>query len=328
MNKILITGGSGFVGRALTQEILNKSQQVYNSSNINNSNVEIFWLKSSSKPIHNPKGISPQRLDTIIHKNNPKIITDLSNLSQPIDIVINLAGETIAQRWTKRSKKRILESRISTTANIVNWIKSTQPNLKLLISASASGYYSDRGEESIDESSIVEDDSCFTNVICRQWENEAFQAYPNTKVAIIRLGVVLGKNGGALQKLISTTRIGAGYIGSGQQWNNWIHIEDAVKSILFIIDKSISSDKLDKSIWNLNSPNNVRAYQMTKSLRTALKCKFPIQTNMPKWAANILLGEMSSLMTNSTNIYPRKLIDEGFIFKFANIDDAIAHLVK
>ena len=282
---ILITGGTGFIGSALTKFFIQKGY-----------------------------------LTTILSRNCPalssvRIIKSIEqiNVDEKIDIIINLAGAPINKKWTNSYKEVLIDSRLEITKNLILLIKSLKTKPNLLISASAIGYYGNQSNNYIDENSLYIND--FTHKLCNLWELEAKKAEKlGVRTCITRLGVVLGKNGGALEEMLPIFRLGlGGKIGSGKQFFSWVHIDDIIGAFNFLI-----KDKTQKGIYNLTSPNPVTNYRFTKELGKMINR--PTALTIPKFVIKMIFGEMGDkLLLNGSAVYPKKLLDSGYEFQFKTI---------
>lgn len=281
MKTIAISGINGFLGK----------------------NLESFFSKLNYKIL----GISRDILDD---KNR------LENIINSSNIVINLAGANIVKRWTKTYKEELYFSRINTTSKIVQAINSATNKPKLFISSSAIGIY--------DNSSTCDENSKFSNdflsKLCQDWEKEALKVKnEDTKVAIFRLSVVLGKNGGALGKMLKPFKLGlGGTIGDGEQAFSFIHIEDLLNAYKFIIDNNYDG------VFNLSSPRPTTNKELTKVLGKTLKR--PTIFPLPKVILKLIFGEGARVLVDSQTVLPQKLLDLKFDFKFENIEDTIENL--
>lgn len=291
---ILITGGTGFIGSALTKFFIQKGY-----------------------------------LTTILSRNCPalssvRIIKSIEqiNVDEKIDIIINLAGAPINKKWTNSYKEVLIDSRLEITKNLILLIKSLKTKPNLLISASAIGYYGNQSNNYIDENSLYIND--FTHKLCNLWELEAKKAEKlGVRTCITRLGVVLGKNGGALEELLPIFRLGLGAkIGSGKQFFSWVHIDDIIGAFNFLI-----KDKTQKGIYNLTSPNPVTNYRFTKELGKMINR--PTVLTIPKFVIKMIFGEMGDkLLLNGSAVYPKKLLDSGYEFQFKTIEASLENILK
>jgi len=242
---------------------------------------------------------------------------DFQNKIQDADIVINLAGAPINNRWSEKYKKELLNSRILPTAKIAQAVISNKHKPELFISNSAIGIYDDTGMQNEDSEINATD---FLKKLCIQWEEEAFKAAPYTDVTICRLGVVLSKDGGALKKMLTPFKFGlGGKIGNGKQAFSWIHMEDLLNAYFFIIDKHLTG------IFNLTAPQPINNESFTKTLsKTINRSAFlPI----PAFALNLLHGEGSIVLIKGQHVVPKNLICKSFKFKFNDIESALNDLV-
>lgn len=233
------------------------------------------------------------------------------------DAWVHLAGEPIAsKRWSAEVKKRIYDSRIVGTRKIVAAIERLPSELrpKTLIAASAIGIYGDRGDETLSESS--EPGRGFLSEVVRDWEKEALEAEKlGTRVVRIRLGVVLGAGGGALEKMKAVV------LGSGKQWMSWTHLDDAVRFILFAIE-----NKKIEGAYNLTSPQPVTNAEFAQSYGRATKALFTLPA--PAFALKIALGEMSSMLLDSCRALPKRTVEAGFVFRYETLDAALSEVFK
>jgi len=235
------------------------------------------------------------------------------------DIIINLAGASINQRWNKKNRASIFNSRIETTRKLREYI-SVSGKPSLLISASAVGIYPSSGgmeNEPVYNEYSPERAENFLGEVCVKWEEEALELKDNLRLAIIRLGVVLTSKGGALPKMAFPFRLGiAGRIGSGRQPFSWVSLEDLLNAIEYII----GNNEL-KGIFNITSPNPVNNSQLTKAL--AIRYKSFIRIRIPLLLFRTIYGKSSVLITEGQYALPVRLSENGFEFKLPDISDAI-----
>jgi hypothetical protein len=292
---ILISGGTGFIGKKLAEYLMSMNHNI------------IVLSRNKAKISHNIRAISD-----VIEINN----------SEKIDVIINLAGAAISKRWSDSYKNELINSRINTTRNIVSLIARMDKKPQLFISASAIGYYGSRNAEFLDETSQPQDE--FTHRLCKTWENEALQAEKyGLRVCITRLGVVLGKNGGALQQMLPAFKIGlGGVIGSGRQYFSWVHIDDVIGAFYFLI-----KNKDACGIYNLTAPNPLTNSQFTKALGAAIHR--PTCLPMPEFVVKLLFGEMGeTLLLKGQRVLPEKLQAVGFKFNYPEIEAALDDILK
>lgn len=300
--KILITGASGFIGSHLLEYLKH-----YNL---------VVLTRSTSK--------AEMRLSHITFGNISFIesLDDLEHFND-IDAIINLAGESIFnKRWSKEQKEKICQSRWDLTKQLVDKCKTSSNPPHIFISGSAVGYYGDQQANPLDEMHPFPT-AGFTNLVCDKWEKIANQAQSeHTRVCTIRTGVVLGKKGGALAKMLLPYQCGlGGPIGDGKQYMPWIHIEDMTQAILFLLNNSDA-----QGVYNLTSPHPVSNIKFSRSLAKALRRPHFLST--PTSMIKLLLGESSVLLLDSIKAKPKHLVDSGFHFHFPRIETALKDLLK
>lgn len=240
------------------------------------------------------------------------------------DVIINLAGSPVFTRWTTKNRLIILESRVLTTRRIVSILNDLPEEIepKLFISASATGIYPDDKFTQYNEFS-TEKGSGFLAEVVSKWEAEADNLInPSVRLVIARLGVVLGKNGGSLSKMIPIFRLGlGGVIGSGKQMTCFIHIDDIFNAFLFFI-----KNKNTSGLYNLVSPHPITSREFSKKLASVLRR--PLLFRIPGFVLKILYGKASCIMLNGANIYPHKLLDEGFKFTYPELTTALQEVIS
>jgi uncharacterized protein (TIGR01777 family) len=293
--RILVTGGTGFIGKKLT-EFLSKDGH------------EIIILSRSKHT----------------DKKQYKYITGLNEIKKDeiIDLIINLAGAPIDKIWTDNYKKLLIESRVNTSKSIIQLINFLDQKPGLLISASAIGYYGNQGSAIIDESS--EPVAGFTNSLCAAWEKEAQKAKDyGVRVCITRLGVVLGKSGGALKKMLPPFKLYlGGKIGTGNQYFSWIHLDDVISAFDFLIQ-----NQNQQGVYNLTAPIPVTNSVFTKVLGKLLGK--PIIFSVPEIVIKLLFQEMGdSLLLNGSRVVPKKIMESGYNFHFRDIESALYNILK
>jgi len=228
--------------------------------------------------------------------------------------VVNLAGEPVAQRWTSAARERISSSRIEGTRSLVAALRQHPP--AVLVSASAVGYYGSRGDEILTEDSPPASD--FLGQLALGWEREAHVAEQfGVRVVTPRIGVVLGRGGGALAQMLLPFRLGVGgRLGTGEQWMSWIALDDLVSLIEFAIEDAALSVPV-----NAVAPNPVTNAAFTRELAAALHR--PAILPVPAFALKILFGEMSQVLLGGQRVIPRAALRAGFQFRFADLGDAL-----
>ena len=236
-----------------------------------------------------------------------------------INAVVHLAGEPVAQRWTAAARDRIMRSRVEGTRALVAAMRGHSP--QVLISASAVGYYGSRGDEVLTESAPPADD--FLGRVAAAWEEEAQAAEPlGVRVARLRIGMVLGPNGGALARMLTPFRLGVGgRLGSGHQWMSWIHINDLVALITYLIKESTV-----RGAFNATSPFPVTNREFTQALAEAVHR--PAILPVPAFALRLMFGEMSEVLLASQRAIPDAAQRAGFVFQHPDIFAALAQLAR
>ena len=256
-----------------------------------------------------------------IKKSTLYNIDQLTELLTNTSVVINLAGAPILTRWTKTSKNEIFRSRIDTTQNIVKAINGIASDKRpsLFISASAVGIYSSN-ELHTEESTSFSND--FVGEVVKSWEKASEQLIPTVRKVIFRIGLILGKDAKTIQNLVPVFKMGlGGEIGSGKQPFPFIHISDVTKAIIWSIENEKS-----QGIYNLVAPENIDNKTFTKTL--AKRLNRPSFFTIPAFALKILLGEASTLLLQSPQVFPERLLNEGFVFSFPDIISSIEEIIQ
>ena len=294
----LVTGASGFIGRRVVGRLLADGHSVNYLARNRATRMD------SRAAFHVWNAEQPAPLDSI-----PRL-----------DAIIHLAGEPIAQRWNSEVKRRIYESRVTGTRNLVAAIGKLNHKPSVLVSASAIGYYGDRGDEILIEPSPP--GQGFLAELCVKWEREAFRAADSgLRVAVVRIATVLGKEGGALKKMLPAFRLGiGGKFGDGRQWMSWIHVEDLVELILFIAGRSGVS-----GVLNASSPQPVRNEAFTRELAEAVHR--PAILPAPRFALRLALGEMSDFLFASARVQPKATEQAGFHFRYPDLSEALRNVL-
>lgn len=235
-----------------------------------------------------------------------------------VNAVVHLAGEPVAQRWTAAARERILRSRVEGTRALVAAMRTKPP--QVLISASAVGYYGSRGDEILTEAAPAADD--FLGRVAAAWEEEALAAEPmGVRVARLRIGMVLGPNGGALARMLPPFRLGiGGRLGSGHQWMSWIHINDLIALIAFLMKESTV-----RGIFNATSPFPVTNREFTQALAEAVHR--PAILPVPAFVLRLMFGEMAEMLLASQRAIPDAAQRAGFIFQHPDLFAALDQLV-
>lgn len=293
--KITITGASGLIGRRLLKTLSTDGHTLHVLSRHAGTNLPPNVKLSAWDPM---KGEPP------------------AEALRDADAVVHLAGEPVAQRWNDEVKRRIRDSRVVGTTNLVEALAKIPQRPKVLISASAIGYYGSRGDEILTETSAPGSD--FLAEVCVAWENAAQTAEAfGVRVVRVRTGLLLDAKGGALAKMLPPFKMGVGgRVGDGQQWMSWIHAEDLAGIIRWALTQPISGPV------NGASPNPVRNVEFTSALASALHrpAIFPV----PTIALKVLYGEMAETILGSQRVAPRAAEAAGFQFRFPQLDRALA----
>jgi uncharacterized protein (TIGR01777 family) len=299
--KVLITGGTGFVGTQLTSRLIQDQKEV---------TVLTRSLKGAK--------VASQGISYL--EGDPNKKGSWQEAIKNHDAVINLAGASIFSKWTDEHKRAIRESRVNTTRNIVEGIPSGPEKKITLFSTSAVGYYGFCADEERTEESPPGND--FLARIAVEWEGEALKAREKgARVVITRLGIVLGERGGALSQMIPLFKkyIG-GPIGSGKQWFSWVHIKDLAEAFVFLLKHPEISGPV-----NVCSPNPMRNRHFAKALGRALHRPsfFPAPALMVK----LVLGEFGSVILEGQRVIPKKLLQSGFVFRYPDIEKALQNIL-
>lgn len=294
---ILLTGATGLIGTALVAAL---------------SAHQLTVLTRSEKKA---ASILPKEV---------KLISSLDEISSfdEIDAVINLAGEPIInKRWTEKQKGIICSSRWDITRNLVDKINAAKNPPSVFISGSAVGIYGEHGEDIIDEQTVATRNS-FAHSVCENWEKIALNAQSDkTRVCLLRTGIVLSDKGGAIQKMFPSFWLGlGGKIASGTQYFPWIHIEDVVQSILFLLNTPTISGAV-----NLTAPTPVPNKEFARAFASALNR--PSFFFVPAIVIKLTIGEGAELLLESQRVVPTALLDGGYQFRFPDIDNAMQDLL-
>ena len=292
--RVLITGGTGFIGTALAQTLLEK-------------NVEVTVLtreRERARQHFANRVLAVESLQEITRHQAPEVI-------------VNLAGKNLGeQRWNERVKQQLINSRVRTTQQVIDYVASASQRPSLLIYGSAVGYYGARGDEALTEESPAGKE--FQSHLCQQWEQTALQAEDyDVRVCISRTGVVMGQGGGALAGLVPMFRKGLGAVaGSGNQWISWVHMQDLIGMFLrFMRDSSLSGP------FNNTSPNPVTNRHFARTIGKLLRR--PVLLRMPAWAMHLLYGEMAHLYVTGQRVIPERHLKADFEYHYAAIEAAL-----
>jgi uncharacterized protein len=297
---ILIIGGTGLVGKELTKllEYEGNTVKILTRNKAIVDNKKFFYWDVDNK------------------------ILDKSAFSN-VDSLVNLAGEGIAdKRWTESRKKSLISSRVNTIQFLDAVLKENNLKIKTLINASAIGYYGDTGDQLLTEENQPQGNG-FMIECCKGWENSVHQTAQFDRKTLLRIGIVLSKNGGALPEVLRTFLFRLGiYFGNGEQYYSYIPIDDLCRMIVFCIE----NEKIN-GVYNAVSDHPVTNYTFTKIVGKVLG-KFAIYISAPAFALRLILGEMSAVILNSNNVSNQKIKAAGFQFKHNTLEEALQHVLK
>lgn len=298
--KILITGASGLIGKALQKSFAAKGYEMLLASR------------------REPKDTSHIQWDADTGFRD----ADLDRL-EGLDAVIHLAGENIAGlRWTDEKKKAIRDSRVFGTRSMIETFDKLKAKPRVFISGSAIGFYGDRGDEEMTESSPA--GKTFLAEVCKEWEAESRRAEDlGIRTVLLRTGIVLSKDGGALATMLTPFKLGVGgVIGDGKQWMSWISLDDVVGIINYVLE-----NENVRGAVNNTAPNPVTNEEFTKTLGGVLYR--PTFLPLPEFAVHMVFGEMGdALLLDSTRVIPKRMNDAGYEFKYSDLRTALENALK
>ncbi|MEQ6918711.1 TIGR01777 family oxidoreductase [Halomonas aquatica] len=299
--RVLITGGSGFVGQRLCRRLKEAGHRLL-----------VVSREPDKVRDRLPEGSDIRR-------------SVLDFVDTPPDAIVNLAGESIAgRRWSEEQKERLIDSRVNITGDLVTLceqLQSTQGRTpKVMVSASAMGYYGDQGDREVTEQTPPHDE--FAHRLCKRWEDAASAAEKfGVRVALLRIGLVLDAGGGSLKKMLPPFKMGlGGRFGDGKQFMPWIHREDLVSAILFLLERPDLEGP-----FNGSAPHPVTNAEFTRIL--AKQLGRPALMPMPAIALETAFGEMSRLLLTGADMRPARLLEAGFEFRFPTLDKALAAIL-
>jgi len=298
--KVAIAGGTGLIGKAVTNELINQGHHVYiltrNKSQKKDKDLLSFveWLQEGTQPEKDLDGI---------------------------DAFINLAGENLnSGRWTPDKKKKIIQSRLDATQETIRIIEKMENKPSVLLNGSAVGYYGSSFSKTFTEQDQEPGDDFLADVVYR-WETEAMNSPEEVRVVCTRFGVVLDLDDGALKKMLPPFRLFAGgKLGTGEQWMSWIHIEDVAQALVHCIHNNDIHGPV-----NFTAPEPQRMKDFGKTLATVLNR--PFWAPVPSSVLHIILGEMSSLVLEGQKVIPKKLQESGYIFLYPHLNEALLDLL-
>jgi uncharacterized protein (TIGR01777 family) len=298
---VLVTGGTGFIGKALVERL-------------GKENHHVFLLSRRAQALRTAY------VQAVLWDG--RTIGPWVRWLEGVDAVVNLAGESIgAKRWTRRRKALLVDSRIEPTRAIVAAIGSAEKKPAVLVNASAVGYYGDVDSGEVTEMRPPGTD--FLARLCERWEKEALKAEEyGVRVVRLRFGIVLETGGGALKKMMVPFRFFVGGpLGSGRQWLPWIHRDDVLGAILFCLANPDISGPV-----NVTSPDVVTMSEYTKALGKAMHR--PAWARVPAFVLKVLLGEMAMTVVSGQRVVSRKLQDAGYTFRYPRLDEALTAIVS
>jgi uncharacterized protein len=300
--KVAVTGGTGFIGTRLVERLQAEGHQV------------LLLVRNRSK-------VQSRFPQAEVVEYTPKLSGAWQQSISGCDGVINLAGEPLATRWNDSIKKEVLESRTLGTQKIVEAIAQANPKPSVLVNASAVGYYGTSETDTFEETSSPGKD--FLAQVCQGWEAEAAKVKASgTRLTIIRIGIVLGPDGGVLARMMLPFQVFAGGpLGSGEQWVSWIHREDLVNLMLKAL-----TDPSTAGVLNGTSPNPVRMNELCQVL--GQRVNRPSWLPVPGFALELLLGEAAKLVLEGQRVLPQQTQATGFQFQYATLPAALAEIVK
>lgn len=300
--KVLITGATGLIGSELVKLLLQRG-------------VKVNYLTSSKAKLIKEENYQG------FYWNPDKGEIDLDAFEE-VECLINLAGATVSKKWTPAYKQEIIESRVLSTRLLYQSLLKDSFDIKQIISASAIGVYPS-SETTIYTEESNQIDNSFLGCVVAKWEDEVKNfAKLGIRVSFVRIGLVLAPEGGALTEMLKPIKLGLGAtFGSGKQYQSWIHIKDLARIFSFIMDNEL------EGIYNGVSPYPVTNEVLVKSIAQTLD-KPLFLPGIPKMAMKLLLGEMHELLYSSQHVSARKILDEGFQFKYSNLDKALQDILQ
>lgn len=300
--RVIITGGTGMIGRELAKAMKNDGHEVY-------------VLTRNTRRAVVPEGVHVQEWDARTAEGWGSLVTAET-------AIVNFAGAGLAdKRWTEERKEVILNSRIHAGEAVVQAVEQAEEKPRVVVQASAVGYYGPRGDEEVTEASSAGGD--FLADVCKQWEDATAPVEKEgVRRVVTRSGVVLSTFGGAFPRMLQPFKFFVGGpIGGGEQFFPWIHIEDEVKAIQFLIENESAS-----GVYNLTAPNPVNNLELTHTLGRVMKR--PTIIPVPPFALQLLFGEMSTVLLDGQRVMPTNLREAGYEFQYENVEPALRQLLN
>ena len=300
--KVIITGGSGLIGRALSKQLAGKGHEV------------TILSRNPDRATGLPVGVKVAPWDA-------RSSHGWEHLAEGADAIINLAGANLADgRWTAARKREILESRLNAGRAVVEAVSKARQKPRVVVQASAVGYYGPRNEGEVTEESAAGND--FPARVCVEWEasTQAVEAMGVQRI-VVRTGVVMSTEGGALPRMALPFKVFAGGpVGTGEQPFPWIHIEDEARAIIWLLERGVSGT------YNLAGPQPLSNKEFSSSLGRAMGR--PSALPVPSFALKALFGEMSTILLDGQRATPHRLLTEGFEFRYRKAETALRDLLK
>ena len=293
----LVTGGTGFIGSRLVHRLLT------------DAHVVAVLTRNRHKASQKFSG-------------RVRTVESLEELRSVPDVIVNLAGTTPgSKRWTPKFRQKLIESRVQTTNRLVDYIASSTIKPRVLISGSAVGYYGAHRDTVLDESDDWGKE--FQSLLCKSWEDAGAKAERfGSRVCLLRMGVVLGPGGGALQGLLPPFKLGLGaYLGEGKQWISWIHIQDLIEIILHL-----ATHETLVGAFNATAPNPETNRNFAKKLGFVLGR--PVILRIPGWVVSLKMGEVAHLFLTGQRVLPTRLVESGYTFRYPDLTKALSQIIR
>jgi uncharacterized protein (TIGR01777 family) len=301
--RVIVTGGTGFIGTPLCQTLADKG-------------YEVVVLSRSPEKV--PQVLNRRSIQGVAW--NGKDATGWGHLADGALAIVNLAGENVGQRWSEDVKRKLRESRLNAGRAVVEAIQQATTKPQVLVQASAIGYYGPRSDDAtLSEGAPPGND--FLAKLCQEWEaSTAAVEQLGVRRAVARIGVVVGEGGGALERLLPFFKLGlGGPMGNGQQWWAWVHRQDVVNALIWLIETPQAH-----GVYNITAPTPLRNKEFSQELGRALHR--PSLLPVPSFALDLILGEGSSFVLTGQRVVPTKLQQEGFTFRYPTAYEAFQAL--
>lgn len=294
--KVAVAGGSGFIGGHLVRHLLDRGAE-----------VSIISRRDGAGP-HGVQSVTWRQLE------------ETPSVMEGTDAIVNLAGESINQRWTPAAKQRIIDSRLEAAERIARLVERLERKPRVVVNGSGMSIYGTSEADTYDETSPARNVDFLSGVV-QLWEQTA-DRIPDVRLVKIRIGLVLGRDGGALPKMVLPYRLGVGgRIGSGRQWNSWIHVTDMARLIAFCIE----NEEIRGPV-NATAPQPVQSDEFGRLVARVLGR--PHWLPVPAAAFKLLFGELSDLLLKGQRVLPRVLLEHGFAFRYATLEEALRDLYR